>query len=74
MKLNELLLKINTLDKVPTGYKTARQWSAEWKRGISSTKDILSQAIAAKVGTRKIFRVLDANGVPRPTPHFILKK
>lgn len=56
-------------EKVPSGFKTAAEWSAEWSVGKTRAKELITAGVRGGLMVRKDVRIPSA-GTVRPVPHY----
>lgn len=56
-------------DRVPSGWKTVRQWATDFGRGFEQTRKLLRAAVEKGKWEARTFRVQTNRGL-YPTPHY----
>lgn len=75
MESSELLKLIrnaidNKCDKVPEGWKTIKEYSAEWRLQMSQTSKLLREATSLGLMESKTFRIKNGQRGIYPVTHY----
>lgn len=62
-----------SLDEVPDGWKTSKQWSADGQKSTAQTGVLLENGVKAGVVEKQMFRIMMDGGSTRKVAHYRVK-
>lgn len=66
-------LSKGTLEEVPEGWKTSKQWSIDGKKSTAQTGVLLEAGVKAGVVEKQMFRIMMDGGSTRKVAHYKVK-
>lgn len=64
------LLIGSKIDKIPPGFKTSAEYSKDWNKSISITRDHLQRLVALGAFKREMFHVQTVSNRVLPVPYY----